>query len=160
MCGDTYARTHGLTHVVGSRDFFAARAAGMPHAQRSRSRTMARPRVPLWSRCSHYYHRHSGPRTGTDLTFANKLHAQLGSHTHLARPRFVPDGFVIRHYAQAVAYTAAGFLEKNRDTITGALPAHMRHHECEAKAWHTRTGGGAPQTSRWKCCWRRRHRCM
>jgi len=61
--------------------------------------------------------------TGTDLTFVTKVHTQLNGHSHLVRPRFLPDAFIVKHYAQDVTYVGAGFLDKNRDTISGASNA-------------------------------------
>ena len=81
---------------------------------------------------------------GTDLTFVQKVHAQLGSHSHLARPRFAPDAFIVRHYAQDVTYNGAGFLDKNRDTITGPIaqtrvlaPSHLRQSRGSSMLRHS-----------------------
>ena len=66
---------------------------------------------------------------GSDAGFANKLYQQLGggsmgkdgtkSHsrfsvTHTQR---VEHRFEIAHYAGAVVYSTAGFIEKNKDTL-------------------------------------------
>ena len=63
-----------------------------------------------------------------------KVHAQLGDHTHLARPRFAPDAFIVRHYAQEVTYNGAGFLDKNRDTITGNAAQRIASFNLQTQA--------------------------
>lgn len=56
---------------------------------------------------------------GSDEGFINKLYATLKDHPFFAKPRFAGAAFVVKHYAQDVCYEAAGFLEKNKDTISG-----------------------------------------
>jgi len=55
---------------------------------------------------------------GTDESLVNKLYAQLKDHPFFAKPRFSNTGFTIKHYAQEVTYEVAGFLEKNKDSIS------------------------------------------
>lgn len=58
---------------------------------------------------------------GTDASFLQKLHAQIGPKPEFKnvfkRPRFGQTAFTIAHYAHDVTYEVEGFLEKNRDTV-------------------------------------------
>ncbi|NWW96540.1 MYO3B protein, partial [Rhynochetos jubatus] len=58
----------------------------------------------------------------TDKTFVDKLNSSFKGNLHFQPGRGRVLGFSIIHYAGKVQYTAAGFLEKNRDT----LPANVR----------------------------------
>jgi myosin heavy subunit len=56
----------------------------------------------------------------TDITFVEKMQG-----THAAHPNYIskkkkrtPSEFAILHFAGEVTYEAAGFLEKNRDTVS------------------------------------------
>ncbi|CCM06099.1 uncharacterized protein FIBRA_08346 [Fibroporia radiculosa] len=58
--------------------------------------------------------------SGTDTSFLQKLHTQLGKPENskvFKRPRFGNSAFTIAHYALDVTYEVEGFLEKNRDTV-------------------------------------------
>ena len=58
--------------------------------------------------------------SGTDASFLQKLHNQLGKPENknvFKKPRFGNSAFTIAHYALDVTYEAEGFLEKNRDTV-------------------------------------------
>ncbi|KAK0228273.1 myosin 5 [Armillaria fumosa] len=58
--------------------------------------------------------------SGSDSSFLQKLHNQLGKPEHkkvFKKPRFGNTAFTIAHYALDVTYEAEGFLEKNRDTV-------------------------------------------
>ncbi|KAF9813001.1 hypothetical protein IEO21_05834 [Rhodonia placenta] len=58
--------------------------------------------------------------SGTDASFLQKLHTQLGKPENakvFKKPRFGNSAFTIAHYALDVTYEAEGFLEKNRDTV-------------------------------------------
>ncbi|KAK0197407.1 myosin 5 [Armillaria mellea] len=58
--------------------------------------------------------------SGSDASFLQKLHNQLGKPEHkkvFKKPRFGNTAFTIAHYALDVTYEAEGFLEKNRDTV-------------------------------------------
>ncbi|KAF8210095.1 P-loop containing nucleoside triphosphate hydrolase protein, partial [Mycena galopus ATCC 62051] len=66
----------------------------------------------------------------TDLTFTNKLHGmwaggQDDEHQHLGRTKYEPtrfdQGFIVHHYAAAVEYHTAGWLEKNKDPLNDNL---------------------------------------
>ena len=46
-----------------------------------------------------------------------------GRHESFTNPRFGADAFTVRHFAGDVAYTAAGFLERNRDEAPAAVAA-------------------------------------
>ncbi|KAH7096122.1 myosin 5 [Auriculariales sp. MPI-PUGE-AT-0066] len=57
---------------------------------------------------------------GTDASYLQKLHTQLGKPENarvFKKPRFGNSAFTIAHYALDVTYEAEGFLEKNRDTV-------------------------------------------
>ncbi|XP_047128330.1 unconventional myosin-VI isoform X1 [Hydra vulgaris] len=63
----------------------------------------------------------------SDVHFTNEVHAKQSKHFRLAVPRKSPlpihrnvkddAGFLIRHFAGAVCYQTAGFLEKNNDAL-------------------------------------------
>lgn len=54
----------------------------------------------------------------TDDTLHMKLKETLSSHSHFGvNPRAQAE-FIITHYAGAVAYDCAGFLDKNKDTLS------------------------------------------
>lgn len=58
--------------------------------------------------------------SGTDQSFLQKLHNQLGKPENAKvykKPRFGNSAFTIAHYALDVTYEVEGFLEKNRDTV-------------------------------------------
>lgn len=58
--------------------------------------------------------------SGSDASFLQKLHNQLGKPEHknvFKKPRFGNSAFTIAHYALDVTYEVEGFLEKNRDTV-------------------------------------------
>ncbi|OJT04071.1 Myosin-2 [Trametes pubescens] len=58
--------------------------------------------------------------SGTDQSFLQKLHNQLGKPENakvFKKPRFGNSAFTIAHYALDVTYEVEGFLEKNRDTV-------------------------------------------
>lgn len=43
------------------------------------------------------------------------------SNKHFSKPRFLPNGFTISHYAGEVTYDSANFIEKNRDFVVAEL---------------------------------------
>ena len=56
---------------------------------------------------------------GSDETFVAKLHELHVKNTNYAmKQRFAKIAFSVIHYAGEVSYTVAGFLEKNRDTVS------------------------------------------
>ena len=59
----------------------------------------------------------------TDLTLSDKFRALLGTNPHFCPARRTPLQFSIRHYAGTVGYDTAGFLEKNRDSLSAGLEA-------------------------------------
>jgi myosin-5 len=58
--------------------------------------------------------------TGSDKSLVSKLNTQLAvpSQKFYEKPRFGNNVFTIKHYAVAVTYTADGFIEKNKDTVS------------------------------------------
>ena len=58
----------------------------------------------------------------TDLTLAQRLHQQHGSHEDYIKPKSenIPI-FGIRHFAGIVHYDTRGFLDKNRDTASNDI---------------------------------------
>lgn len=55
---------------------------------------------------------------GTDESFLTKLQERINNREFLLQERLQEPGtFTIRHFAYDVAYSSAGFLEKNRDTV-------------------------------------------
>ncbi|TRY71685.1 hypothetical protein TCAL_03149 [Tigriopus californicus] len=71
--------------------------------------------------------------------FASAVHEHNGSHFRLALPRKSKlrehreirddDGFIIRHFAGAVCYQTAQFIEKNNDALHASLAALVQ--ECQ-----------------------------
>eukprot|EP00794_Sanderia_malayensis_P000402 gene402-1036_t len=69
----------------------------------------------------------------SDDHFTSAVHNKHGKHFRLALPRKSPlqahrnlkddQGFIIRHFAGAVCYQTASFLEKNDDALHGSLEA-------------------------------------
>ncbi|KAK9768222.1 Myosin type-2 heavy chain 1 [Basidiobolus ranarum] len=62
--------------------------------------------------------------SGTDQTYATKLHQQFGTPAYkdyFAKPKFSNHEFTVKHYAHDVTYQAEGFLDKNKDTIQDEL---------------------------------------
>ncbi|CAM9519028.1 unnamed protein product, partial [Ectocarpus fasciculatus] len=62
----------------------------------------------------------------TDLTYANKIDGVFGKgkqseNVHFTRNRTRQDKFTVLHFAGPVEYTVAGFLEKNRDTMSNTV---------------------------------------
>lgn len=71
--------------------------------------------------------------------FTAAVHSHNGGHFRLALPRKSKlrghreirdeDGFLVRHFAGAVCYTTANFIEKNNDALHASLEALV--HECK-----------------------------
>jgi myosin heavy chain 6/7 len=61
----------------------------------------------------------------TDLTFCEKLHANLlGKWANFAKPNPKPDPdahFAVLHYAAVVSYNLTGWLEKNKDPLNDTI---------------------------------------
>ncbi|GAB0095574.1 unconventional myosin-Va [Sergentomyia squamirostris] len=58
---------------------------------------------------------------GSDESWVGKLNEKCGKYKHFGRTRFGSAGFVVEHFSDRVEYTAHGFLEKNRDTVSKEL---------------------------------------
>ena len=54
---------------------------------------------------------------GTDQSWVEKLYDKCKKYPHFVKPRLNNAGFIIVHFADRVEYQAAGFVEKNRDTV-------------------------------------------
>jgi len=73
--------------------------------------------------------------------FTIEVHQRHGKHFRLALPRKSPlqahrnlrddQGFIVRHFAGAVCYQTAGFLEKNDDALHGSLEALVHESKDE-----------------------------
>jgi len=59
----------------------------------------------------------------TDLTLSEKFRKLLKTNPHFYPVRCGPLQFGIRHYAGTVVYDTAGFLERNRDSLSADLEA-------------------------------------
>ncbi|GBF94946.1 myosin-2 heavy chain [Raphidocelis subcapitata] len=62
----------------------------------------------------------------SDDTFVTALRDALATNSIFGTDPRHPDQFLLRHYAGPVAYSAAGFLEKNKDTLSPDLVQAMR----------------------------------
>lgn len=76
----------------------------------------------------------------SDATFVQSLKDTLANHSRFGHNPRTPTDFIIKHYAGAVQYDSTGFLEKNKDTLSGgAGPAAawllMQECCCMAAAW-------------------------
>lgn len=58
---------------------------------------------------------------GSDNSWVGKLIEKCTKYKHFEKPRFGNNGFLIKHFSDTVEYTAHGFLEKNRDTVSKEL---------------------------------------
>lgn len=53
------------------------------------------------------------------------------THKHFSKPRTLPNGFTISHYAGEVTYDSANFIEKNRDFVVAELLSLLEHSPIE-----------------------------
>ncbi|XP_059615279.1 unconventional myosin-Va isoform X2 [Phlebotomus argentipes] len=58
---------------------------------------------------------------GSDESWVGKLIEKCAKFKHFEKTRFGCTGFVVKHFSDRVEYTAHGFLEKNRDTVSKQL---------------------------------------
>ena len=65
----------------------------------------------------------------TDQTLVEKLNYHFGSNKHECYliNRNTKSSFTIHHYAGKVTYSALGFLEKNRDTLSDSVVDMFKH---------------------------------
>lgn len=63
---------------------------------------------------------------GSDNSWVIKLIEKCTKYNHFEKPRFGNNGFLIKHFSDTVEYTAHGFLEKNRDTVSKELVGVLR----------------------------------
>lgn len=57
----------------------------------------------------------------TDDSLINKMHQNLSKHPNYQAPKREKTKFLVNHYAGEVSYEIAGFLEKNRDSLSEDL---------------------------------------
>ncbi|XP_050723307.1 unconventional myosin-Va-like isoform X3 [Eriocheir sinensis] len=55
---------------------------------------------------------------GSDQSWVEKLYDKCKKWDHFSKPRLSNSSFLIAHFADKVGYECAGFLEKNRDTVS------------------------------------------
>ncbi|XP_063875803.1 unconventional myosin-Va-like isoform X5 [Scylla paramamosain] len=55
---------------------------------------------------------------GSDQSWVEKLYDKCKKWDHFSKPRLSNTSFLIAHFADKVGYECAGFLEKNRDTVS------------------------------------------
>eukprot|EP00741_Cyanophora_paradoxa_P014639 tig00020816_g14119.t1 len=93
---------------------------------------------------------------GSDRALAGKIHARLASHARLLAPppgargapsRTKDEAFVVRHYAADVTYEAAGFLEKNNDSLHSDLLALASSSPCPLMRALFPSASSAPSAS-------------
>ncbi len=68
---------------------------------------------------------------GSDESWVHKLYSQLATRPHFAKPRLSNVAFIVKHYADAVQYDVAGFLDKNKDTVHGEHVTMLHASELE-----------------------------
>ncbi|KAL3892185.1 hypothetical protein ACJMK2_004419 [Sinanodonta woodiana] len=67
----------------------------------------------------------------TDLTFVEKLNKQFSKSDLYKKARHKDPVFTIVHYAGEVVYSAIGFIEKNRDTLSSNMQSLMENSRNE-----------------------------
>lgn len=55
---------------------------------------------------------------GTDKSWLEKCYDKCKQSKHFKKPRLSNTSFLVSHFADSVAYECAGFLDKNRDTVS------------------------------------------
>jgi len=58
---------------------------------------------------------------GSDNSWVGKLNEKCSKYKHYEKARFGTSSFLVKHFSDTVQYECAGFLEKNRDTISKEL---------------------------------------
>lgn len=58
---------------------------------------------------------------GSDDSWVTKLNEKCTKYKHYDKPRFGRTAFLVKHFSDTVQYESAGFLEKNRDTVSKEL---------------------------------------
>lgn len=58
---------------------------------------------------------------GSDSSWIGKIMEKCGKYRHFERPKFGGEAFLVKHFSDTVQYEAAGFVEKNRDTVSKEL---------------------------------------
>ncbi len=88
---------------------------------------------------------------GSDNTWCSKLYdkhlpksAKEGEKSHFSKPRMSQDSFIVAHFAEKVAYTVDGFLEKNRDTVLEEQLKVLKSSEVSLKSSTVETGYSQP----------------
>jgi len=66
---------------------------------------------------------------GADKTFLQKVVQKYKGRREFDYDHRFPDEFIIKHYAEPVNYFVEGFLDKNRDTLSGDLVDVMKHSQ-------------------------------
>ena len=51
---------------------------------------------------------------GNDSNWVTKMYSTLAEREHFMKPRLSNSAFIVKHYADLVAYECAGFLDKNK----------------------------------------------
>ena len=71
---------------------------------------------------------------GTDQSYLEKLHHELGRHSHFVKggdKRLWSVEFGIRHYAGPVTYVVKNFLEKNKDVQQDLFFDYLEKSSCK-----------------------------
>lgn len=66
---------------------------------------------------------------GNDENWAVKMYSSLSERQHFQKPRLSNTSFIIKHYADAVTYDVAGFMEKNKVCSRSLARGFLRRGE-------------------------------
>lgn len=58
---------------------------------------------------------------GSDQSWIGKITEKCVKYRHFEKPKFGGAAFLVKHFSDTVQYEAAGFVEKNRDTVSKEL---------------------------------------
>ncbi|KAL7048410.1 hypothetical protein ACKWTF_003346 [Chironomus riparius] len=68
---------------------------------------------------------------GSDNSWVGKLNEKCSKYKHYEKARFGTSSFLVKHFSDTVQYECAGFLEKNRDTVSKELVNVIQQSDME-----------------------------